>query len=66
MISVQFNVNKKYLKDAAGQMFNADPPDGRLNELLNIFDSLEDLLQNYLLIKVREILKIQKIGITKK
>ena len=66
LISVQFNVNKNYLKDATGQMFNTDPPDCRLNELLNIFHSLDDLLQNYLLVQAREILKIQKTGVNKK
>ena len=66
LISVQFNVNKKYLKNATGEMFNTDPPDSRLNELLNIFDSLDEFLQDYLLVQAREILKIQKTGVTKK
>ena len=66
LISVQFNVNKKYLKDAAEPMFNTDTPDCRLNELLNIFDSLDEFLQDYLLVQAREILKIQKTGVAKK
>jgi transcriptional regulator with XRE-family HTH domain len=66
LIAVQFNVYKKYLKDAEAPMFNASPPDCRLNELLNIFDSLDELLQNYLLLQAREILKIQESGIAKK
>ena len=66
LISIQYNVNKKYLKDGIGQMFSSNPPDYKLNELLNIFDSLDELLQDYLLLQAKEILKIQKTGIRKK
>jgi len=66
LISVQFHVNKKYLKDGIGQMFNSDPPDAKLTELLNIFNSLDDLLKDYLLLQAREIMKIQKTLAPKK
>jgi len=66
LISVQFNVNKKYIKNATEPMFNSDPPDTKITEILNIFDSLDDLLQDYLLLQAREILKIQKTAIDKK
>ena len=60
LISVVYNVNKKYLKDAKLPMFNDNPPDTKLTELLHIFDNLDDLLLDYLLLHAREILKIQK------
>jgi transcriptional regulator with XRE-family HTH domain len=66
LISVVYNVNKKYLKDAKLPMFNTNPPDTKLTELLNIFDSLDDLLQDYLLLQAREISKIQKNVVMKK
>ena len=66
LISVQFNVNKKYLKDGLEPMFNIDPPDTKLTELLSIFDSLEDPLKDYLLLQAREIVKLRKTLASKK
>jgi len=66
LISVQFNVNKKYLTDGLEPMFNTKPPDTKLTELLNLFDSLDEPLKDYLLLQAREIVKIQKTRILKK
>jgi transcriptional regulator with XRE-family HTH domain len=66
LIAVQFNVNKKYLKTGAAPMFNTSPPDCRLEQLLEIFDSLDEPLQDYLLLQAQEILKIQKNVVAKK
>ena len=60
LISVQFNVNEKYLKDGLEPMFRSDPPDTKLTELLSIFDSLEDPIKDYLLLQAREIVKLRK------
>jgi transcriptional regulator with XRE-family HTH domain len=66
LIATQFNVSKKYLKEGTGDMFSDTPPDIKLAQLLDIFDSLDELLQDYLLLQAREIMKIQQTGISKK
>ena len=66
LISVVFNVNKKYLKDGTEPMFNENPPDKKITELLSIFDSLEEPLKDYLLLHAREIVKLRKTLSAKK
>jgi transcriptional regulator with XRE-family HTH domain len=66
LIAMQFNVSKKYLKNGTEPMFTTSPPDCKLDQLLDIFDSLDELLQDYLLLQAKEILKIQQTGIAKK
>jgi len=66
LIATQFNVNKKYLKEGIGDMFNSEPPDCKLALLLDIFDSLDELLQDYLIVQAKEIMKIQHTGVAKK
>ena len=66
LISTQFNVSKKYLREGAGEIFTAEQPDLKLDQLITIFNSLDNLLQDYLLLQAREILKIQKTGVKKK
>jgi hypothetical protein len=41
-------------------MFKTSPPDIKLEQLIEIFDELDELLQDYLLLQAREILKIKK------
>jgi transcriptional regulator with XRE-family HTH domain len=66
LIAVQFNVNKKYLKHGDDPMFNTSPPDCKLDQLLEIFDSLDEPLQDYLLLQAKEIFKIQQTVVAKK
>jgi transcriptional regulator with XRE-family HTH domain len=66
LIAMQFNVNKKYIKDGQKPMFVTEPPDVNLERLIGIFDELDELLQDYLLLQANEILKIQHTLTAKK
>jgi hypothetical protein len=41
-------------------MFNAPPPDARLEHIIEIFHKLDRPLQDYLLSQSKEMLKIQR------
>jgi hypothetical protein len=41
-------------------MFSAPPPDLKKERLLGIFNELDNMLQDYLLLQAKELLKIQK------
>ena len=60
LIVSQYNVNKEWLLTGKGEMFAAPPPDIKKEQLLEIFNELDDMLQDYLLLQSKELLKIQK------
>ena len=60
LIVSQYNVNKEWLLTGKGEMFTAPPPNIKKERLLAIFNELDDMLQDYLLLQARELLKIQK------
>jgi len=59
-ISKIHNVNKEWLVSGKGNMFDAVPPDVKLEELTDIFKQLNDYFQGYILDQVRSLEKIQK------
>jgi hypothetical protein len=60
LIVSQYNVNKNWLLTGNDDMFSAPPPDLRKEWLLAIFNELDNMLQDYLLLQSKELLKIQK------
>jgi hypothetical protein len=60
LIVSQYNVNKNWLLTGNGDMFSAPPPDLKKERLLAIFNELDNILQDYLLLQAKELLKIQK------
>lgn len=60
LIVSEFYVNKDWLLTGNGDMFSAPPPDKKKEQLLAIFNELDEMLQDYLLLQSRELLKIQK------
>ena len=61
LVSTKFNVNKAYLKDGKKPMFNSGKiPDIKLDQLNQIFNELNPILQDYLIIQAKELLKVQK------
>ena len=60
LIAYQFKVNIEWLKQGTGEMFNAPPPDARLEYIIEIYHKLDRPLQDYLLSQSKEMLKIQK------
>jgi transcriptional regulator with XRE-family HTH domain len=66
LISYQFNANLDWLKKGEGEMFFDNPPDIRLENIIDTFNKLDKGLQDYLLLQSKELLKIQKETIDKK
>jgi len=60
LIVSEYNVNKDWLLTGNGDMFSAPPPDLKKEQLLGIFNELDIMLQDYLLLQSKELLKIQK------
>ena len=65
LIVSEYNVNKDWLLTESGDMFSAPPPDIKKMQLLEIFNELDSMLQDYLLLQSKELLKIQKKKIKK-
>jgi transcriptional regulator with XRE-family HTH domain len=59
LIVSQYNVNKDWLLTGKGEMFSAQKPDIKKIQLLEIFNELDDMLQDYLLLQSKELLNIQ-------
>ena len=61
LVCSKYRINKAYLKDGKGQIFvDGAPPDTKLDELNRIFDELNELFQDYLIIQAKELLKVQE------
>ena len=60
LISTEFNVNKDWLLTGKGEMFSAPPVDLQLENLVEIFNQLDNGLRDYLLDQSKGLLKIQK------
>ena len=60
LIVSQYNVNKEWLLTGKGDTFITPPPNIKKERLLEIFNELDDILQDYLLLQSKELLKIQK------
>ena len=65
LIVANYNINKDWILTGNGDMFSAPPPDMKKEQLLEIFNELDSMLQDYLLLQSRELLKIQKKKIRK-
>ena len=58
-VSKIYNVSKEWLLTGKGEMFEAAPPDVKLEELIEIFKRLNDHFQGFILDQVRNLEKIQ-------
>ena len=65
LVSTQFNINKEWIKTGNGEMFSSPPPDVKLERLIEIYNNLDEQLQDYLLLQSDVLLKIQKEKIDK-
>jgi transcriptional regulator with XRE-family HTH domain len=67
LICSQFNVNKEWITNGAGEMFNSQKPDINLEHLIEIYKLLSKPLQDYLLEQSESLLKLHNENtITKK
>jgi len=57
LICSQYNVNKEWLKNGNGEIFNIEKPDIRLEHLIEIYKKLDTSLQNYLVDQSELLLK---------
>jgi transcriptional regulator with XRE-family HTH domain len=63
LICASYNVSKAYLKDGRGDMFaDNNPPDVKLKQLNQIFNVLNPLFQDYLIIQAKELFRVQTKG----
>ena len=60
LISVNYKVNKEWLKTGKGEMFSMSMTDAKLENLAGVFSELDELLQEYLIKQANELLAIQK------
>ena len=61
LIVSKFNVNKDFILNGNGSMFNTDtPPDSRLNRILEIYNEVGDPLKDMILQMSRVILEHHK------
>jgi transcriptional regulator with XRE-family HTH domain len=66
LVCSQFNVNKDWIKNGRGTMFDVEKPDINLSHLIEIYKQLEKPLQEYLLEQSESLLKIHENNIIKK
>jgi transcriptional regulator with XRE-family HTH domain len=64
LIVAYYKVNKEWMMTGKGEMFSEPPPDIRKEKLLDVFNELDEMLQDYLLLQSKELLKIQKKKMT--
>jgi transcriptional regulator with XRE-family HTH domain len=67
LICSQYNVNKDWIKNGKGEIFNPEKPDINLEHLIEIYKELSEPLQQYLVEQSEILLKLHNENtITKK
>jgi transcriptional regulator with XRE-family HTH domain len=61
LVCYKYGVRKEYLKDGKGEMF-VDKLDTQLRQLERIYNELNGIFQDYLLVQAKELLNVQKRG----
>ncbi|MDR1318616.1 MAG: helix-turn-helix transcriptional regulator [Treponema sp.] len=59
LVATEYGVNKDWIKNAKGDMWSKAPPNVRLEQMIAIFNELDESFQNYVLLQTRELLKMQ-------
>ena len=60
LISSRFNVSKKWILTGEGEMYTSDPPDMRLERILEIYNTIDGMLKDCLLEQSKILLKIYR------
>ena len=60
LVSSKFNINKNWLISGNGDMFSEDPPDIRLEKIMEIYNTVDNTLKDCLLEQSKILLKIHK------
>jgi len=59
LLCSQYGVSKEYLLTGKGDMFSGNLADIQLNQLIEIFDKLNPLFRNYILLQVKSLYEVQ-------
>ncbi|GHU55247.1 hypothetical protein FACS189442_2580 [Spirochaetia bacterium] len=59
LVSTKYKVNKDYLLTGKGEMFSTHL-NVKLEQMIDIFNELDGLFQDYILNQIKEILRVQK------
>jgi len=66
LICSKFNINKDWLVTGKGEMFSSDPPDFRLEKILEIYNAVDNSLKDCILEQSRILLKLYTENTIKK
>lgn len=58
LICSRFNVNKDWIRTGQGEIFTSPPPDIRLEKILEIYNTVDDILKDCFLEQSKILLKI--------
>jgi transcriptional regulator with XRE-family HTH domain len=61
LVMYRYNISKEYLLNGKGDMFNKTPSNVKLQQITEIFTELNDLFQDYILLQIKELLRVQKV-----
>lgn len=59
LLCSQYGVSKEYLLTGKGDMFSGNLADIQLNQLIEIFDKLNPLFREYILLQVKSLYEVQ-------
>jgi transcriptional regulator with XRE-family HTH domain len=59
LLCSQYGVSREYLTTGKGEMFSENLPDIQLNQLLEIFNKLNPLFRDYILLQVKQLFEVQ-------
>ena len=65
-ISKVHGVNKEWLLTGNGNMFDSEPPDAKLEELINIYKKLNSHFQEYIIDQIKNLERIQQKELKKR
>jgi transcriptional regulator with XRE-family HTH domain len=57
LICSQYGVSKEYLLTGKGEMFSENLPDIQLNQLLKIFNELENPFKEYIILQIKQLVE---------
>ena len=60
LLCSQYGVSKEYLQTGRGDMFSGNLADIQLTQLLEIFDKLNPLFRDYILLQTKSLYEVQK------
>jgi hypothetical protein len=60
LICSEYHVSREFLLTGKGEMFDASAPDVRLGQLLEVFEQLDPLFKEFILLQIWQLLTVQK------